>query len=310
MKEKLNSFINSLNIGKAETFENISVFPIFGKNSEGVSFITLNEAVKKGCIEVTEISEGGSVPNLKVKNRSEHHILIFDGETLVGAKQNRIVNTTIIILPYKEVIIPVSCVEKGRWNYRTQKFSSSASHSRLYPELRKEVCRDTFQSLKESAHAYSNQSKVWNYIDSKLAYMKVNSSSSAMEDIFTNYEDRLSDISNKFKPLDNQIGTGILINDKLALLEIFSNSDVLKGEFQKIISSVGIDALEHREKTSKKLKNPASKIQGLLKKMKDAKLEAFDGVGGGKDLRIASKDFIGSAFEYNGEILHMTVFPE
>ena len=33
MKEKLNSFINSLNIGKAETFENISVFPIFGKNS-------------------------------------------------------------------------------------------------------------------------------------------------------------------------------------------------------------------------------------------------------------------------------------
>src|SRR3990172_9118762 len=108
MKERINSFINSLNVGKAQSFENITVFPIFGKNGEGLSFLTLNEAVKKGCIQVTEISEGGSVPNLKVKNWSEHHILIFDGETLVGAKQNRIVNTTIIILPYKEVIIPVS----------------------------------------------------------------------------------------------------------------------------------------------------------------------------------------------------------
>src|SRR3972149_3332591 len=155
MKEKLNSFINSLNIGEAQSFENISVFPIFGKGDGGISFITLNEAVKRRCIEVTEVSEGGSVPDLKVKNNSDNHILIFDGETLIGAKQNRIVNTTIIILPHKEVIIPVSCVEQGRWSYRTPNFS--ASTSRLYPELRKEVCKDTFESLKTTFRASSDQ---------------------------------------------------------------------------------------------------------------------------------------------------------
>jgi len=308
MKENLTNFIDTLKVGNAESFENITVFPIFGKTGEGVSFITLNEAVKTGCIEVTEISERGSVPDLKVKNKSDHHILIFDGETLIGAKQNRIVNTTIIILPRKEVIIPVSCVEKGRWSYKAQNFKASAS--RLYPELRREVCRDTFSSLKRTARAYSDQGKVWNRINHKMAAMHVSSFTGAMEDIFTEYGNKLSDLSAKFKTHDGQIGATILINSKLTLLEIFSSPEVLKNTFEKIINSVGIDALENRPKTLKQLKNPEGKIHEFFKKIRKAKLEAFDGVGGGKDLRIEGKDFVGSAFEFNGEILHMTVFPE
>jgi hypothetical protein len=35
------------------------------------------------------------VPDLRVVNRAGKMVLILDGEELVGAKQNRIVNTTI-----------------------------------------------------------------------------------------------------------------------------------------------------------------------------------------------------------------------
>jgi hypothetical protein len=47
--------------------------------------------------KITEVSEGGSVPNLRVINKTPHHVLLFDGEELKGAKQNRILNTTILI---------------------------------------------------------------------------------------------------------------------------------------------------------------------------------------------------------------------
>jgi hypothetical protein len=47
-------------------------------------------------IEAAEVNETGSVPELKVINRSPEMVLLLDGEELVGAKQNRIVNITIL----------------------------------------------------------------------------------------------------------------------------------------------------------------------------------------------------------------------
>ena len=63
---------------------------------------------------MTEVGEGGTVPELKVINKSPRMILILDDEELVGAKQNRIVNTTMLVQGNSIIIIPVSCVEQGR----------------------------------------------------------------------------------------------------------------------------------------------------------------------------------------------------
>ena len=309
MKKIFPGFIDSLKAGTAQYFENIAVFPVLGKGFQRRNeFITLDEAMKGGYIEVKEISEGGSVPDLRVRNSSRKRLIIFDGETLIGAKQNRIVNTTIIVLPGKEVIIPVSCVEKGRWRYKSRSFRSSST--RLYPELRKEVCRDTLNSLKMNSRAYSDQNKVWNYVDMKMEHMGVSSPTSAMEDIFTEYGDRLTDFTKKFKPCDGQVGVGILINNQLTLLEIFPDHEILKKSFQKVISSAGLDAIGYRKKPSASAKGRGKSIQGIFKKIKEGKIEAFNGVGGGKDLRITGEGVIGSAFEYGSEILHLTVFPD
>jgi len=51
-------------------------------------------------------------------------ILILDGEELVGAKQNRVVNTTLLIAAASSTVIPVSCVEQGRWDYDSPDFRS------------------------------------------------------------------------------------------------------------------------------------------------------------------------------------------
>ena len=71
-------------------------------------------SLERNLILITEVDESGTVPELKVVNKSDTMILILDGEELVGTKQNRIVNTTLLIAGKDTVVIPVSCVEQGR----------------------------------------------------------------------------------------------------------------------------------------------------------------------------------------------------
>ena len=62
-------------------------------------------------IQAFEVSEAGTVENIGLKNLSHFHTLVIDGEAVVGAKQNRIAQTTMVLAPYSETTIPVNCVE-------------------------------------------------------------------------------------------------------------------------------------------------------------------------------------------------------
>jgi hypothetical protein len=71
------------------------------------------------------VSEAGSVPELLVKNLAPSPVLILDGEELIGAKQNRIVNLAILVAAGQTLRIPVSCVEAGRWVHRSREFAAA-----------------------------------------------------------------------------------------------------------------------------------------------------------------------------------------
>jgi len=55
----------------------------------------------------------GSVPDLLVDNRGDVRVLFLEGEELIGAKQNRILNTSVLVPAHSKIKIPVSCVEPG-----------------------------------------------------------------------------------------------------------------------------------------------------------------------------------------------------
>ena len=101
-------------------------YSLFFTNNDGVTeYITLKEAIGEKLIDITEIDDSGVVPEVKVKNHAEIPVLLLDGEELLGAKQNRIVNTTILLKEKSETIIPVSCVEQGRWSDTSKNFEYS-----------------------------------------------------------------------------------------------------------------------------------------------------------------------------------------
>ena len=101
-------------LGDPVTHRGIVVTPLFPARDPRASYITLDEALPRGLV-ITETSDAGSVPELAVVNPLDDNVLLYDGEELVGAKQNRILNVSVLVGAGAKLPIPVSCVEQGRW---------------------------------------------------------------------------------------------------------------------------------------------------------------------------------------------------
>src|SRR5262245_6186207 len=87
----------SIALGAPQVHRNLVVFPIVTSSPNPAQWLTLAEAIEQQLLTVTEVSHSGSVPELAVNNRADRPVLLLDGEELVGAKQNRVLNTTILL---------------------------------------------------------------------------------------------------------------------------------------------------------------------------------------------------------------------
>ena len=95
MKSTVLNFPSRITLLKPQVFKNMQVIPMALDKVGELEYLTLKTGIETGQVEVTEVDEGGSVPNLMVVNQSTLPVLLMDGEELAGAKQNRIVNSTI-----------------------------------------------------------------------------------------------------------------------------------------------------------------------------------------------------------------------
>lgn len=205
------SLISKIEFGNPISFESMTVIPLFvNSNGSHLDFLSLNEAIESKSLEITETSASGTVPFLLAKNFGEKPVVILEGEEIIGLKQNRILNTTVVIKAKSETKIPVSCCESGRWRYRYPYTTSgtfvSSSNSKenepVLPEidsnsiapalLRASKIDQVTKHLREDKNYYSNQSEVWALIDNYHNRLGTHSQTSALQDAFEKKKDRYS----------------------------------------------------------------------------------------------------------------------
>ena len=145
----INDELYTIEVGLSQAFKNITMFPLLHQGAAESDYLTLDEALKAGTARVTEVSEGGTVPELQFLNEGDVPVLLLDGEELVGAKQNRVLNLSILAPANESITIPVSCVEAGSWSYRSRKFSSSPRT--MYAKARAAKSGQVSRSLSESS---------------------------------------------------------------------------------------------------------------------------------------------------------------
>ena len=83
--------------GPVSEFQNLSIVPLLSATERDVEYLTLDEALAGGWAQITEVSDAGQVSELKVVVNGDRPVLLVDGEELVGAKQNRILNLSLLV---------------------------------------------------------------------------------------------------------------------------------------------------------------------------------------------------------------------
>ncbi len=100
-------------------------------------------------------------------NKGAKPVFILDGEELLGAKQNRVVNLSILVPVKRKLTIPVSCVEAGRWRARSRAFS--AAPRTQYAAGRAKRMAQVTACMQMSGERTSDQAEVWADISEKSA---------------------------------------------------------------------------------------------------------------------------------------------
>ena len=105
--KKLNPVPNQLSFGNLNLYKKLALLPILQESqTTPLLYLTLDEALTKGHLKINEVSETGNVPELLLENNSSTPVFLMDGEELVGAKQNRILNLSILAPANKKIVIP------------------------------------------------------------------------------------------------------------------------------------------------------------------------------------------------------------
>lgn len=163
MERTVNLYFQGMEFGQPQVHEHMVLFPIRSNLNPGPDYITLSEALERGWLEVSEVSASGSVPELKATNKGLKPILMIDGEELKGAKENRVLNTTIMIAPGTTIVIPVSCVEARRWHGSTLHMESS--NNVMAHVIRRKKMEQVNSNLETERSFRANQSEIWNGIE-------------------------------------------------------------------------------------------------------------------------------------------------
>lgn len=301
---KLKRFLEGVGLGERLTRHNLTVIPLHGDGHKQLDYVLGADAICAGLLEVTEVDESGVVPEVFVESVCGKRVLLLEGEQLIGAKQNRILNISILIPPKSRTRVPVSCVEAGRWNHTSRTFEPGPlSH----PKLRARTSHDVTHSLRAGGRPRSDQSAVWEEVGCALKTVGAFSQTAALADAIEHRKTSLDDYVARLRYPKGARGLLAAIDGQFVALDLFDKPQTCERVWQRLVGSYAFDALPTAGKRRKTFRTSAA--ERVLSDIASAPAWASVSVGEGEHWRVESERLVGSALVAHEACVHLAAFP-
>jgi len=289
---------STIQLGEPVVHRGIVIAPLFPRRQPCADYILLEEAIPLGFC-VTEVDAAGSAPELLAHSPLDSNVLLYDGEELVGAKQNRILNVTVLVPARSETRVPVSCVEEGRWSARSAAFAA-AKHT-AYPALRRRKAE--LLSADPLAHGLA-QRDVWEEVSTKAARLHADAPTHAQADIFQARDADLGALRRAFPLAAGQSGAILALGSDALALDYVSRPQAFQSLYPKLLDGYLLDAIERLE--GKAADRRA--LDSFVKLIETAPRSRRASVGLGDDVRLRTGGVVGSGLEVDGELVQLSAF--
>ena len=293
---------SGLNPGSIRAQGSSSLVPLFG-GIPAREYLLASDAIASGLLTISEMG-AGSVPEILARNQADQPVLLLAGEHVEGAMQNRVLNVTVLVAANQKTVLPVACVERGRWHYEERSaFAPSADIT--YSRLRSKNAAAAAKSARREQGRGVDQHEVWADVSAKHAEIGVHESATgAMRHAYDQRRVDLEEMTSAFsEPEPGQTGVIACVGGSAVALDSFDRPETLARLWSRLVSGYAMDALgappEHVEDDA---------ARAFLQAAAESETSSHDGVGLGRDVVLTSSTTVGHALAWEGGIVHLALF--
>ena len=309
-------------LGPAQHHENLTIFPVLAGKDRELPYGLMADALSMGILTIGE-KNGGEVPLLLATNTGIHPILILDGEQLIGAKQNRMTNRSIILAPNSITEIPVACMEQGRWHHEGDKFAPAQQHA---PTKVRRKARETEARASYAAEAQgpgvrssyrdlsSAQSAVWDEIRTLGTKLGGTSSTGALDSIFAGRLEEMKSWKRAFPLLPHQIGLLAIVGEAVLGMDAIGSPSLYDKVHDRMLTGYIMDAMEGRGEGPREERSPpirsslTSSAERFIENVTTSDRSPSESVGMG-EYRVLRSKVLGGELVNDGHLVHVSAFP-
>ncbi|MEW6237636.1 MAG: HIRAN domain-containing protein [Candidatus Omnitrophota bacterium] len=298
---RIQEALSQLSIGKAIHHRNLTLFPLRKQNGARADYVLLKTALESGEAIVKEVSEEGRIGELILLNRGLKPILIPEGEILVGAKQNRVVNISLIAAAQNSLQIPVSCVERGRWRFTTKNFQSTHY---AHPKLRSRKLQSVRECRMSSGAAYSDQEAVWDEVAMNLKERHTRSDTESVTDSYRSSSERIREYKDLFALPGDAIGVLAGNGNRIVGMDCFDSSESFHQCWERLSDSYFMDAINYPDMTA----CPQKTARAFLDRIRNSLALCDSSIGLGNELIVQNQNCAGVGVWYSDSLCHLSAF--
>jgi hypothetical protein len=279
----------------------LTAFPLFTEPEGSIDYVLGTEAIAEGTLVVSEVGLRMDVGRVRVKNRSDRPALLFEGDQIVGARQDRIVNTTVLVPAKKQIDVFVSCCEHGRSSGRTSRFSAGDHPAPIC--LRQVVKGSVTQALMGGRGFTADQSGIWGHIRSHQSDRNAPSPTQALADLYTNETECLQDYDGALPYPPRATGVAFAIGGRVVSLDLFDRPSTCGARWPRLVASGAVDA----ERAGFVVGTAGiDDVKSHVDAAVQAPWQATSGVGLGDEMRASAPGVEASALVVDGRIVHFS----